>query len=70
MKTCEWIENNKLRTSYENWCTANGYEPKKANSFGRSLAAHGLEVGVQKRVYSSSGDSSEKVRGVLGLTIN
>jgi putative DNA primase/helicase len=59
LKPNEWTENNKLRTSYENWCTANGYEPKKANSFGRSLAAHGLEVGVKER----------GVRGVRGLRL-
>jgi putative DNA primase/helicase len=59
LKTGEWTENNKLRTSYENWCTANGYEPKKANSFGRSLGAHNLEVGVKDR----------GVRGVRGLRL-
>jgi hypothetical protein len=26
----EWVENSKIRISYENWCQANGYEPKKA----------------------------------------
>jgi len=59
LKAGEWTENNKLRTSYENWCTANGYEPKKANSFGRSLGAHNLEVGVKDR----------GVRGVRGLRL-
>lgn len=60
-----WTENNRLRSAYETWCTANGYEPKKANGFARSLSAHGLEVGVQKR-----NETGEKVRGVQGLRIN
>ena len=66
----DWTENNRLRTSYDNWCEANGYEPKKANGFARSLSAHGLEVGVQRRVYTSPSSDGEKVRGVRGLRIN
>jgi len=64
-----WTENTKVRTSYENWCEANGYEPKKANGFARSLTAKQLKVGVQHRVTPTPGGASEKVRGVQGLRI-
>lgn len=61
-----WTENSQARTSYENWCEANGYEPKKARSFGDSLTAHGLppeekkvtlENGKRKSIYGHSGFS-------------
>jgi putative DNA primase/helicase len=59
-----WTSNAVVRTSYENWCEANGYDkPKQANSFSRSLTAHRFKVGEQRR------DAGEKVRGVLGLRI-
>jgi len=52
-------ENTKARISYENWCGANGYEPKKANGFARSLTAHRLEVSVK----------NQGMRGVRGLSL-
>jgi putative DNA primase/helicase len=64
-----WTENEKLRTNYEEWCKANGYEPKKANGFARSLTAHQLETGVQRRVYTTPGDPGIKVRGVSGIRL-
>lgn len=63
-----WTENAKIRVSYENWCEETGHEPKKANSFSRSLTAHGLEVGVQNRIPKPNGET-EKVRGVQGLRL-
>lgn len=68
--TDSWTENNRLRTSYDTWCESNGYEPKKANGFARSLSAHGLEVGVRRRTYSSPGDDGTLARGVLGVRIS
>ena len=65
-----WTENNKLRTSYDNWCEANGYEPKKANGFARSLTAHDLQVGIRRRVYTSLNSDGELKRGVQGILVN
>jgi len=68
IKDDEWTENTKLRLSYENWCQENGYEAKKAKGFSQSLAAHNLEVGVRKWIYSSSGTQNLS-RGVKGLRL-
>jgi putative DNA primase/helicase len=65
-----WSANTSIRLSYEKWCKDNGYEPKKANSLARSLTAHHLKVGVQRRVtYTPGSSESEKVRGVAGLRV-
>jgi putative DNA primase/helicase len=64
----EWTENTKIRTSYENWCEANGYDPKKAKGLSQSLAAHGCEVSVQKRI-TDVNLKSNILRGVNGLKI-
>jgi putative DNA primase/helicase len=69
IKEGEWTENTKVRTSYENWCEANGYEPKKAKSFAQSLAAHGLDPSVSKNIYNASGTRT-KARGVQGLILS
>jgi putative DNA primase/helicase len=64
----EWVANTKVRISYENWCEANGYEPKKAKSFTQSLSAHGLETSVKKRTMDDN-YKSVVTCGVKGLTI-
>jgi|SRR5579871_745297 len=64
----EWTENSKIRFSYENWCQENGYEPKKAKGLSQSLAAHGIEVSVQKRI-TGNDFKSNVLRGVNGLKI-
>lgn len=63
-----WTSNAKIRTNYEAWCEETGHEPKKAQGFSRSIAAHGLETGVQARIPKANGEL-EKVRGVQGLRI-
>lgn len=69
IKAGEWTENTVIRCSYENWCEANGYEPKKAKGFAQSLSAHGLEVGIQKRMISTPGEKNNRVRGVGNLLV-
>jgi putative DNA primase/helicase len=64
----EWIENSKIRTSYENWCESNGYEPKKAKGLSQSLAAHGLEISVSKRL-TDNDLKSRMAKGVNGLRV-
>jgi len=54
--------------SYANWCEAHGYESKKAKGVSQSLAAHGLEIGVNKRVVDEH-RRQKMVRGVRGLVI-
>jgi hypothetical protein len=55
-------------TSYAKWCEAHGYEPKKVKGVSPSLAVHGFEIGVNKRVVDE--DLRQKmVRGVRGLVI-
>jgi putative DNA primase/helicase len=68
MKEDEWTANTQVMVSYTNWCEANGYEHKKAKGLSQSLAAHGVEVSVLKRL---TGDDlkSSVIRGVNGLTI-
>ncbi len=63
-----WVANSDTMTSYANWCTAHGYEPKKAKGLTQSLAAHGLEVGVRQWVSTGSGIRT-KTRGVRGLRV-
>lgn len=58
----------KVMTSYKNWCEANGYEPKKQTGLSQSLAAHGLEVSIQKRIYGPSA-MAKIARGVQGLSV-
>lgn len=68
LKADEWVDNTKIMTSYKNWCEANGYEPKKQTGLSQSLAAHGLEVSVQKQIYNPSGTRTN-ARGVQGLSL-
>ena len=63
-----WVANSDVMNSYENWCKAHGYEPKKAKGLSQSLATHGLEVGVRQWVYSNPGIRT-KTRGVRGLQV-
>jgi putative DNA primase/helicase len=69
MKKGEWTENTKVRTSYENWCEANGYEPKKAKGLSQSLAAHGCEVSVSKWISTGSYEKGKMARGVQNIII-
>ena len=74
LKTCcqrvegAWIANSTIMTSYSNWCKRKGYEPKKAKGVSQSLAAQGLEIGVNKRV-TDEYRRRKMVRGVRGLVI-
>jgi phage/plasmid-associated DNA primase len=68
IKEGEWTENTKVRTSYENWCTVNGYEPKKAKGLSQSLAAHGLDIAIDKKVLDAN-LKRKTIRGVGGLAI-
>jgi putative DNA primase/helicase len=68
MREGEWVANTIVRTSYENWCESNGYEAKKAKGLSQSLAAHGVEVSVQKRMMDGN-QKSTMIRGVNGLII-
>jgi putative DNA primase/helicase len=67
-KADEWVANSFIMISYQNWCEANGYEPKKAKGLSQSLAAHGLEVGIDKRVPNEN-FKTKISRGVRGLVI-
>jgi putative DNA primase/helicase len=67
-KPDEWTENSKIMTNYKEWCEANGYEAKKAKGLAQSLAAHGLEVGVQRRM-TDDNLRQKWARGVKGLAI-
>lgn len=63
-----WVANSDIMNSYANWCVRNGYEPKKAKGVSQSLAAHGFEIGVNKRVVDE--DRRRKMaRGVRGLAM-
>jgi len=64
-----WTETTKLRTNYEEWCKANGYQPKGGNSFTDSLQAHGLEVTKQKRIQDNPGEKSRRARGYQGVRL-
>lgn len=63
-----WVANSSVMTSYANWCEAHGYEPMKAKGISQSLAAHGLEIGVNKRVVDEH-RQRKMARGVRGLVI-
>ena len=63
-----WVANSTIMASYTNWCEAHGYEPKKAKGISQSLAAHGLEIGVNKRVVDEH-HRQKMARGVRGLII-
>jgi transcriptional regulator with XRE-family HTH domain len=63
-----WVANSDIMISYANWCEAHGYEPKKAKGVSQSLAAHGLEIGVNKRVVDEH-RRRKMARGVRGLVI-
>ncbi len=64
----DWVANSAIMTSYATWCAAHGYEPKKAKGVSQSLAGHGLEIGVNKRVVDDQG-RQKMARGVRGLVI-
>ena len=64
----EWVANSILMTSYADWCAAHGYEPKKAKGVSQSLADHGFEISVNKRVVDEDGQQ-KMARGVRGLVI-
>lgn len=68
LKEGEWCEHKKLFNSYTNWSQENGYEPKKAKGFTQSLSAHGLTVGVEKNIYSTTGIRT-KATCVIGLLL-
>lgn len=68
LEPTEWTENSKIMASYEKWCEMNGHEAKKAKGLAQSLAAHGLETGVNKRV-TDENLKQKMVRGVRGLVI-
>ncbi len=63
-----WVANSSVMISYANWCEAHGYEPKKAKGVSQSLADHGLEIGVNKRVIDEH-CRRKMARGVRGLVI-
>ncbi|GHO41938.1 helix-turn-helix transcriptional regulator [Ktedonospora formicarum] len=63
-----WVANNTIMTSYTLWCEANRYEPKKAKGISQSLATHGLEIGVNKRVLDEH-HRRKMTRGVRGIVI-
>ena len=63
-----WVANSSVMTSYAQWCEAHGYEPKKAKGISQSLAAHGLEIGVNKRVVDEH-RRRKMARGVRGLVL-
>ena len=63
-----WAANSSIMTSYINWCAAQGYEPKKAKGISQSIASHGLEIGINKRVLDEH-HRQKMTRGVRGLVI-
>lgn len=64
-----WTANTAIMTSYQAWCEANGYEPKKAKGLTQSLAAHRFEVGAVKWTSTAPGEKGKATRGVGGLSI-
>lgn len=64
----EWAANSSIMISYTNWCAAHGYEPKKAKSISQTLALHGFEIAVNKRIVDEHG-KQKMTRGVRGLLI-
>lgn len=62
-----WTSNENVIQSYQNWCTVNGYEPKKAKGLSQSLAAKGFEIGVLKWIGLES--DKKRKKGVTGLSI-
>ncbi|HTK08319.1 MAG TPA: helix-turn-helix domain-containing protein [Ktedonobacteraceae bacterium] len=63
-----WVANGDVMISYAKWCEAHGYEPKKAKGVSQSLAVHGLEISVNKRVVDEH-RRQKMARGVRGLII-
>lgn len=63
-----WVANSDIMISYVRWCEARGYRPKKAKGISQSLAVHGLEIGVNKRVVDEH-QRQKMARGVRGLVI-
>lgn len=63
-----WVANRDIMLSYVNWCATYHCEPKKAKGLSQSLALHGLEIGVNKRVMDDQ-RRPKMTRGVRGLVI-
>ena len=63
-----WIANRTIMASYTNWCAAHGCAPKTAKGISQSLAVHGLEIAVNKRVVDAQ-HRQKMARGVRGLVI-
>ncbi|GHO79911.1 hypothetical protein KSD_76820 [Ktedonobacter sp. SOSP1-85] len=63
-----WVANSDVMISYVQWCEAHGYIPKKAKGVSQSLAVHGFEIGVNKRVIDDH-RRRKMARGVRGLVI-
>ncbi|GHO57714.1 helix-turn-helix transcriptional regulator [Ktedonobacter robiniae] len=63
-----WVANSDVMISYAHWCEAHGYIPKKAKGVSQSLAVHGLEISVNKRVVDDH-RQRKMARGVRGLVI-
>ncbi|HEX6479525.1 MAG TPA: helix-turn-helix domain-containing protein [Ktedonobacteraceae bacterium] len=63
-----WVANSDVMISYATWCEAHGYEPKKAKGVSQSLAAHGFEIGANKRVIDEH-RRRKMARGVRGLVV-
>jgi len=58
-----WIANSALYTSYENWCKANGVQPKALRGLLMSLKAKGFTVGEQRKIDGQNG------KGVAGIAL-
>jgi transcriptional regulator with XRE-family HTH domain len=63
-----WVANSTIMSSYAKWCAAHGYEPRKAKGVSQSLAGHGFEIGVNKRVVDEQ-RRQKMARGVRGLVM-
>src|SRR5579871_343212 len=59
-----WTENNIVRLSYESWCEANGFTPKKARWFNQSLETHNIHA---NREWSAA--TKKQLRGFTNLVI-
>jgi phage/plasmid-associated DNA primase len=63
-----WVTKSMIMTSYAKWCETSGYVPKKAKGVSQSLAVHGFEIGVNKRVVDEQ-RRQKMARGVRGLVM-
>jgi len=67
-KEDNWIEFSKVYASYKTWCEANGYTPRQKNSLSESISTHGFKTGIQRNIYTSSGQRT-KAKGIQGLEL-